>query len=51
MRSKTIGIRTDFRRGGESKGAGMNAMLEISCDGITRSREELWGTIVDSLGV
>jgi len=38
---KTIGIRTDFRRAGESEVAVVNAMIECSCDGIVRSREEL----------
>ncbi|SPF43783.1 Nucleoside 2-deoxyribosyltransferase [Syntrophobacter sp. SbD1] len=38
---KIIGIRTDFRRVGESEGAVVNAMIECSCDRIVRSREEL----------
>jgi len=42
---KIIGIRTDFRRAGESQGAVVNAMIECSCDRIVRSREELMGTV------
>jgi len=42
---KIIGIRTDFRRAGESEGAVVNAMIECSCDWLVRSREELMGTI------
>jgi nucleoside 2-deoxyribosyltransferase len=38
---KIIGIRTDFRRAGESRGAVVNAMIEGSCDRIVRTREEL----------
>ena len=38
---KIIGIRTDFRRAGESEGAVVNAMIECSCDWIVRSKEEL----------
>ena len=36
-----IGIRTDFRNAGESRGAVINCMIECSCDRIARSREEL----------
>jgi nucleoside 2-deoxyribosyltransferase len=42
---KIIGIRTDFRRAGESEDAVVNAMIECSCDLIMRSREELLETI------
>jgi nucleoside 2-deoxyribosyltransferase len=42
---KIIGIRTDFRRAGESKGAVVNPMIECSCDRIVRSTEELMETI------
>jgi nucleoside 2-deoxyribosyltransferase len=42
-----IGIRTDFRRAGESKGAVVNAMIECSCDRIVRSKEELMEGISD----
>ena len=38
---KIIGIRTDFRRAGESEDAVVNAMIEGACDWIVRSREEL----------
>jgi nucleoside 2-deoxyribosyltransferase len=38
---KIIGIRTDFRRAGESEGAVVGAMIECSCDRIVRSREEV----------
>ncbi|MGD0401438.1 MAG: nucleoside 2-deoxyribosyltransferase [Syntrophobacteraceae bacterium] len=43
---KIIGIRTDFRRAGESEGAVVNAMIEGACDRIVRSREELMETIL-----
>jgi nucleoside 2-deoxyribosyltransferase len=42
---KIIGIRTDFRRAGESEGAVVNAMIAGSCDWIVRSREELMETV------
>ena len=42
---KIIGIRTDFRRAGESEGAVVNAMIEVSCDWIVKSREELLETV------
>ena len=42
---KIIGIRTDFRRAGESEGAVVNAMIECSCDKIARTREELMETV------
>jgi nucleoside 2-deoxyribosyltransferase len=45
---KIIGIRTDFRRGGESEGAVVNSMIECSCDLIVRTREELLETIFHS---
>jgi nucleoside 2-deoxyribosyltransferase len=35
-KQKIIGIRTDFRRAGESEGAKVNATIECSCD------ESLW---------
>jgi N-acetylglutamate synthase-like GNAT family acetyltransferase len=38
---KLIGIRTDSRRAGESEGSVVNAMIEILCDLVVRSREEL----------
>ena len=42
---KIIGVRTDFRRAGESSGAMVNAMIEGSCDWVVRTREELMETI------
>jgi nucleoside 2-deoxyribosyltransferase len=42
---KITGIRTDFRRAGESEGAVVNPMIECLCDMIVRSREELMGTV------
>ncbi len=44
---KIIGIRTDFRRAGESEGALVNPMIECSCDKIVRSREELMEAITN----
>jgi hypothetical protein len=38
---KIVGIRTDFRRAGESEGATVNAMIEVSSDWVVRNREEL----------
>ena len=46
---KIIGIRTDFRRAGESEGAVVNAMIECSCDLIVRSREELMEVVCEFL--
>ena len=43
---KIIGIRTDFRRAGESEGAIVNPMIECSCDWVVRSRDELMETIL-----
>ena len=45
---KIVGIRTDFRRGGESEGSVVNAMIEGACDLIVRTREELLETIFHS---
>jgi len=42
---KIIGIRTDFRRAGESEGAVVNAMIECACDWLVRTREELMDTV------
>lgn len=42
---KIIGVRTDFRRAGESQGAVVNAMIQGACDRIVRSKEELLETI------
>jgi nucleoside 2-deoxyribosyltransferase len=46
---KIIGIRTDFRRAGESEGAIVNPMIEGACDRIVRSREELMEAITNLL--
>ncbi len=40
-KGEIIGIRTDFRRAGESEGAKVNAMIECSCDRIVQSEDEL----------
>jgi nucleoside 2-deoxyribosyltransferase len=45
-----IGIRTDFRRAGESEFATVNAMIEVACDLIVRSRQEVLGAVLESLG-
>ncbi|MGC9195027.1 MAG: nucleoside 2-deoxyribosyltransferase [Syntrophobacteraceae bacterium] len=45
---KIIGIRTDFRRAGESEDAMVNAMIEMSCDLVVKSKEaalEIWARI------
>lgn len=42
---KIIGIRTDFRKAGESNGALVNAMVECSCDEIVRSIDVLLGSL------
>jgi len=44
---KIIGIRTDFRRAGESSGTVVNAMLECSCDWVVRSTNRLLATVSD----
>ena len=48
---KIIGIRTDSRRAGESEGASVNAMIEVACDLVARSREEALGAVINSLGI
>ena len=40
-RSRIIGIRTDFRKAGETATSVVNAMIEMSCGRIVRSVEEL----------
>ena len=40
-RAKIIGIRTDFRNAGETRSSVVNAMIEMSCERIVRSVEEL----------
>ena len=39
--AKILGIRTDFRRAGETADSITNAMIELSCDRIFFNREEL----------
>ncbi|MGD0399366.1 MAG: nucleoside 2-deoxyribosyltransferase [Syntrophobacteraceae bacterium] len=46
---KIIGIRTDFRRAGESEGGVVNSMVEGACDWIVRSREELAEVVCEFL--
>ena len=46
---KIIGIRTDFRRAGESEGAVVNATIECSCDWTVKSAKGLLATILDAL--
>jgi hypothetical protein len=38
---KILGIRTDFRRAGETDNSRVNLMIECSCQSITSSLEEL----------
>jgi nucleoside 2-deoxyribosyltransferase len=38
---KILGIRTDFRRAGETENSRVNLMIECSCQGIVSSLEEL----------
>jgi nucleoside 2-deoxyribosyltransferase len=40
-----IGIRTDFRRAGESEQAIVNAMVEMACDVIVNTQAVLLGTV------
>lgn len=42
---RIIGIRTDFRRAGESKHAVVNAMIEMACDQIVFSRTDLLAAV------
>ena len=44
-RSRIIGIRTDFRRAGETESSVVNAMIEMSCRKIVGSVEELMGVL------
>lgn len=43
-----IGIRTDFRRAGESEHAIVNAMVEMACDAIVNTQAGLLGTVFGS---
>jgi nucleoside 2-deoxyribosyltransferase len=38
---KIIGIRTDFHRAGERESGVVNPMIEVACDWVVSSREEL----------
>ncbi|RKT45633.1 nucleoside 2-deoxyribosyltransferase [Thiocapsa rosea] len=46
-----IGIRTDFRRAGESEHAIVNAMVEIACDVIVNTQAALPGAVFGRCGV
>lgn len=44
-----IGIRTDFRKAGESATAIVNAMIEMACDRIVHDRDDLVGVVLQVL--
>ncbi|MEB4592562.1 nucleoside 2-deoxyribosyltransferase, partial [Candidatus Thiothrix sp. Deng01] len=44
-----IGIRTDFRKAGESATAIVNAMIEMACDKIVHDRDDLVGVVLQAL--
>jgi len=44
---KIIGVRTDFRNAGESDGGIVNAMVEVACDIVVRSREDLLSALIE----
>lgn len=44
-----IGIRTDFRKAGESVHAIVNAMIEMACDRIVHDRQDLLGAVLQAL--
>ena len=46
-----IGIRTDFRKAGESATAIVNAMIEMACDRIVHDRDDLVGVVLQALGL
>lgn len=46
---KILGVRTDFRKAGESNGAIVNAMIECSCDGVVASINKMVETLSDWL--
>jgi nucleoside 2-deoxyribosyltransferase len=46
--AKIIGIRTDFRRAGESEHAIVNAMVEMACDAIVNTQAALSGAVFGS---
>jgi nucleoside 2-deoxyribosyltransferase len=43
--AKIVGIRTDFRRAGESAQAIVNAMVEMACDAIVNTQTALPGAV------
>jgi nucleoside 2-deoxyribosyltransferase len=45
-----IGIRTDFRKAGESASAIVNAMIEMACDRIVHDRNDLMEAVLLALG-
>ena len=47
---KILGLRTDFRRAGETDNSRVNLMIECSCQGITSSLEELASDLKRLLG-
>jgi nucleoside 2-deoxyribosyltransferase len=46
--AKIVGIRTDFRRAGESEHAIVNAMVEMACDAIVNTQAELPNAVFGS---
>jgi nucleoside 2-deoxyribosyltransferase len=46
--AKIIGIRTDFRRAGESEQAIVNAMVEMACDVIVETQAALPGAVFEA---
>jgi nucleoside 2-deoxyribosyltransferase len=46
--AKIIGIRTDFRRAGESEQAIVNAMVEMACDVIVETRAALPAVVFEA---
>jgi nucleoside 2-deoxyribosyltransferase len=46
--AKIIGIRTDFRRAGESEQAIVNAMIEMACDVIVATQAALPAAVFDT---
>jgi len=47
--TKILGVRTDFRKAGETDASRVNAMVEVSCDKIVSSLQELKETVKDIL--
>ncbi|EGV18981.1 nucleoside 2-deoxyribosyltransferase [Thiocapsa marina] len=46
--AKIVGIRTDFRRAGESEHAIVNAMVEMACDVIVNTQAEMHAAVLGS---